>query len=216
MTVTNILRKLLCLTWCPSFRRHEMDHGCDTLFTLERILTNLNVFSLSSHKWHDETVTGWFLYISLDSYKIWMHLQIVYQWCTIRLKEQIWQLLKYTIFMHWQNNRCAKGSCTTTKQKDNSENESFFFLWVLALIQFRFKSFTLDACCCSFFFKCTWTAGSDSLPPSAILAWIALCKFWKTQGHQTGNILDLRIRLFKSFIANLGTCTGRQSHDILL
>ena len=29
------------------------------------------------------TDIGWFLYISLDSYNVWMHLQIFYQWCTL-------------------------------------------------------------------------------------------------------------------------------------
>ena len=37
-----------------------------------------------SMKWA-ETFTGWFLYISLDSYEVWMHLQTFYNKCLLVL-----------------------------------------------------------------------------------------------------------------------------------
>ena len=43
------------------------------------------------------TDSGWFLYISLDSYKVWMHLQTVVGFCT-----SILILIKYgCIYRQW-------------------------------------------------------------------------------------------------------------------
>ena len=43
------------------------------------------------------TDIGWFLYISLDSYKVWMHLQTLVGFCTYLLI-----LIKYgCIYRHW-------------------------------------------------------------------------------------------------------------------
>ena len=51
------------------------------------------------------TDIGWFLYISLDSYKVWMHLQTLVGFCTYRH----WSLDSYKVWMHLQT---LVGFCT--------------------------------------------------------------------------------------------------------
>ena len=48
--------------------------------------------------WDAFTDIGWFLYISLDSYKVWMHLQTLVGFCTYLLI-----LIRYRgcIYRHW-------------------------------------------------------------------------------------------------------------------
>ena len=48
------------------------------------------------------TDIGWFLYISLDSYKVWMHLQTSVGFCT--------SLDSYKVWMHLQT---SVGFCTS-------------------------------------------------------------------------------------------------------
>ena len=42
------------------------------------------------------TDIGWFLYISLDSYKVWMHLQTLFGFCTSLDSYKVWMHLR-----HW-------------------------------------------------------------------------------------------------------------------
>ena len=54
---------------------------------------------ISGFLWSTDAFTdiGWFLYISLDSYKVWMHLQTLVGFCTYLLI-----LIKYgCIYRHW-------------------------------------------------------------------------------------------------------------------
>ena len=51
-------------------------------------------------KWAD-IFTGWFYYISLDSCKVWKHLQTLYQCCAWALRKDWWELLFWISPIVW-------------------------------------------------------------------------------------------------------------------